>query len=447
MTKRLLFPVPLLGVGTADVEALASYLWRLSTTHRAPIGVVLRAAYEWYGTDNGSGAVPYLARNPGGLAQYVRPNEMTRSVVEMLTEATGQVALRSGTFMSLDHALARCMKTFHGSIRWCPTCLREFQEAGAEPYFKLAWFIRSTTRCAKHGSTLEELCAHCGSRQDGFGMRRACIECSRCRNSLISNQSSAVPPGDWRVDGADLNSLVQLISESPQLEFPREGVKRALNELLDDAWRKDNATELWKVVPRDEFLAITCDVTPITLTKVRRLAFRLGVQVTDLLVGSLKEVAGVLDPSWTTSLPSMIRPKKRLPRHDLERLRKGLDAALRASRGSTPLPLRKVASDLGVTGGCVRHHFPVHANEFLRRFDLWRKRETERKLQAARGAVSDYMAASPRVGEITAKGTLRELRRDTKLPKDLLRREIARALDLRSLGIPILAKETATKDP
>lgn len=446
MTKRFLFPVPLLGVGTSDVESLSSYLCRLSTAHRAPIGVVLRAAYEWYGADSGCEATPYLARNPGGLAQYVRPNEMTRSVVETLTEATGQVALRSGTFLSLEHALARCMKTFHGSIRWCPTCLSELQEAGTEPYFKLAWFIRSTTRCAKHGATLEEACAHCGGKQDGFGMRRTCIECSRCRNSLIATQRSAVPPGDWRVDGADLNTLIQLISANPQLEFPKEGVKRALNELLDDTWRKDNATELWKLVPRDEFLAIACDVTPITLTKVRRLAFRLGVQVTDLLVGSVKEVAGVLDPSWTAPLPSVIRPMKRLPRHDLERLRKGLDAALRESRSSTPLPLRKVASGLGVTGGCIRHHFPVHANEFLRRFDTWRKREAERKLQAARAAVSQYMTASHCGSEITAKGTLRELRRETKLPKDLLRREIARAMDLRLVALPRPRTMNTSKD-
>lgn len=191
---------------------------------------------------------------------------------------------------------------------------------------------------------------------------------------------------------------------------------------------------------------ITCDVTPITLTKVRRLAFRLGVQVTDLLAGSVKEVAGVLDPSWTAPLPAVIRPKKRLPRHDLERLRKGLDAALRDSKGSTPLPLCKVANGLGVTGGCIRHHFPVHANEFLRRFDTWRKREAERKLHAARTAVSQYMTGSHSGSEITAKGTLRALRRETKLPKDLLRREIARAMDLRLLAAPIPRPMNSTKD-
>jgi hypothetical protein len=370
---------------------------------------------------------------------------MTRSVTETLAMATGQSSLRSGTFLALDHALARCMKTFHGSLRWCPMCLREFDEAGTEPYLKLAWFIRSTTRCAKHGNALEEVCPHCASTQDGFGMRRSCIECSRCRNSLIEPHNSAVPPGDWRVDGADLNSLVQSISANPQLLFPREGVKQALNELLDDAWRKDNATELWKLVPRDEFLAIACDVTPITLTKVRRLAFRLGVQVIDLLAGSVKEVAGVLDPSWTAPLPPVIRPKKRLPRHDLGRLRKGLDVALRESSRSAPLPLCKVASTLGVTGGCVRHHFPVHANEFLRRFDSWRKREAERKLQAVRLAVSSYMAGTRFGSDITAKGALRELRRSTKLPKDLLRREITRAIDLRALGVQIVTS-TTTKD-
>lgn len=438
MTSRFLFPVPLLGVGTSDVEALSSYLCRLSAAHRAPIGVILRAAYEWCEKNSEEPAFPNLARNPGALAQYVRPNEMTRSVVDMLTEATGQSALTSGTYLALDHALARCMRTFHGSIRWCPACLREFEEADAEPYFKLAWFIRTTTRCVRHGALLEEKCAHCGAAQDGFGMRRSCTECSRCRGSLVATQRTPIPPGDWRVDGADLNCLVEMISANPRLEFRRDGVRQALNELLDRAWRDDTASGLWKLVPRDEFLAVCCEVTPVTLMTVRRLAFRLGVQVTDLLSGTVKDVAGVLDPTWTAPLPKAIRPKKRVPRHDLNRLRVGLDAAIRRSKSALPLPLRKVAEELGVTGGCIRHHFPVHASELLRRFDSWKKHEADRKLKEARNAAASFVATASDPSELTAKGALRLLRRETKLPKDLLRREIARALDLRVRAVPRL---------
>jgi hypothetical protein len=223
-------------------------------------------------------------------------------------------------------------------------------------------------------------------------------------------------------------------------------VQGALNEMLDRAWGSTTASELWKLVPRDEFLSVACDVTPLTLTKVRRLAFRLGVRVTDLLSGSAKEAPGVLDPTWTSPLPKVMRPKKRVPRHDLHRLRIALDAAVRRSRGSFPPSLRKVAQELSVTGGCIRHHFPVHANELLLRFDSWRKRESARKLKEAQSAAARFVASASEPSELTAKGALRLLRRETKLPKDLLRREIARALDLRLLAVPPLHFDSTPKE-
>jgi hypothetical protein len=228
--------------------------------------------------------------------------------------------------------------------------------------------------------------------------------------------------------------MTQIASDS-NLIFPAGGVKRALEKILDKAWRDDTAIDLWKLVPRDELLAITCDVTPVTLAKVRRLSFRLGVRVTDLLSGSVEQTSAVLDPSWTTALPKPIRPKKRLPRHDLKRLRAGLDKALQACRGPTPPCLTLVARDLGVTDGCIRHHFPIHAQEILRRYNTWREREAGRKLERAKQVVAKYIGDAADPFAITAKGALRDLRKRTALPKDLLRRQIALALDMRSMGV------------
>jgi hypothetical protein len=444
MARSFFFPVALQGLGTPDVESMSSYICRLSAAHRAPIGVLLRCGYEQHFSTSTTGeGVPNLARNPGSLAQYVRPNEMTSSVLEMLTATTGQKDLRSGTFMCLDKALDRCMKTFQQSNRWCPRCFRDFADRGTEAYLKLAWSVATTTHCALHGDELEDKCRKCGSDQDGFGVRRSCSICVHCGSSLAKGSNSSHAPGAWQVDGADLDCLMIQIASNPDLSFSAGGVTRALEQVLDKAWREDSATELWKLVPRDELLAITCGVTPVTLAKVRRLSFRLGVRVTDLLSGSIKQTSAVLDPSWTEVLPKPIRPKRRLPRHDLRRLRASLDEALRDCRGTTPSCLTQIARNLGVTGGCIRYHFPIHANGILRLYSAWRQRDTKQKREQAKQAVAKYLNAVAPPLSISAKGALRDLRKRTSLPKDVLRQEIALALDMRSVGIPSLNGEGA----
>lgn len=432
MTARtFLYPVELLGTGTAEVESLSSYLCRLSAVHQVPIGVMLRLTFDWRSEANGSfEASPYLARNPGTLAHYVRPTEATRSVLCLLTQATGEVNLRCGTFMALEAALDRCMRTFYNSIRWCSACMAEFQREGVEPYFKLVWSLTSIDRCPKHGVALTDKCPHCDAKQCGFGMRSSCATCTRCRKSLICENLEAVPPGAWKVESADLWRLLLRIGSDPALALAPGGTKKALDELLDDAWKKDGATELWKLVPRDELLAITCSATPVTLTKVRRMAFKLGVDPTDLLDGSVKHTVCSLDPDWAKTLPKSIRPRRRIEKHNLPQLRKKLDQELREYTRNAPRPLARVARELGVTTGCIRHHFPVHAYEVLTRYSRWRTQETLRKKTTAKRAIQDFFSEPLRASSATCKGVLRELRTATRLPKDVLRREIAEAMEV-----------------
>jgi hypothetical protein len=432
MTGRtFLYPVELLGSGTAEVESLSSYLCRLSAVHQVPIGVMLRLTFDWRNESTGSSEPsPYLARNPGTLAHYVRPTETTKSVLGLLTLATGEVNLRCGTFMALEAALDRCMRTFHNSIRWCSACMAEFEREGIEPYFKLVWSLTSIDRCPKHGVVLTDKCPHCDAKQCGFGIRSSCAMCTRCRKSLICEHLEAVPPGPWKVESADLWRLLLRIGSDPALALPPSGTKKALDELLDDAWKKDLATELWKVVPRDELLAITCSATPVTLTKVRRMAFKLGVDPTDLLDGSVKHTVCSLDPDWTKTLPKSIRPRRRIEKHNLPQLRQMIDQELREYARKSPRPLARVARELGITTGCIRHHFPVHAYELLTRYARWRKQETMRKKTTATKAIQDFLNEPLRATSATRKGVLRELRTVTRLPKDVLRREIAEAMEV-----------------
>jgi hypothetical protein len=220
--------------------------------------------------------------------------------------------------------------------------------------------------------------------------------------------------------------LMDRIGCEPDLTFPPGGVRRVVQALFDEAWERDNLKTLSRIMNRDECLAITHRITPITLMRARRVAFRLGVKLIDLLEGSIQETAGVLDPAWTERLPRMMRPKRRSARHDRKRLAAGLKKILKEDPQPPP-PLSRVAKDLSVSTGCLRYHFPIPAKEILRRHRDWRRSLTERKKLEARSAVLSYIAHNDGIRPTSNKGILRELRRETKLPKDTLRHEIALA--------------------
>jgi hypothetical protein len=427
MNGSYLFPVTLQGAGTADVEGLSSYLCRLSAAHQVPVGLLLRNCFEWQASTRGVRSdLPYLARNPGSLAQYVRPNELTREVLELLTITSGQSNLRSGTFQCLA-VLDRCMKTFHRSMRWCPLCFKESEAAGLEPYFKLYWSLSAYSRCTVHGVELLERCPHCNALQDGFGLRLSCAKCSSCEESLAVKTHATIPHSSWEVEAPDLQQLLDQIGIEPGLQFPDNGVRAVLNELLDRAWANDEAERLWKLIPRDECLAFAFGQLPMTLTNARRIAYRLGVPLLHLLKGTVSNAPAVLDPSWTARLPKSLTPKKRAPRHDRRRLCKALTSALAVPKGQQPPALAQVAREQGVKPGCLRHHFPIQTHEVLRRYAAWRKSEKQRKHLEARAAALGYFSRRPELKTVSRKEAMRTLRRTTRLPKDVLREEIARA--------------------
>jgi hypothetical protein len=222
-----------------------------------------------------------------------------------------------------------------------------------------------------------------------------------------------------------LLELMDRIGCEPGLTFPDGGVRRVVQALFDDAWDRDDLRTLSRVMNRDECLAITHRITPVTLMRARRVAFRLGVKLVDLLEGSIQETAGVLDPAWTERLPKLMRPKRRSPRHGRKRLAAGLKRILQDTARPPP-PLTRVAKELRVSTGCLRYHFPIPAKEVLRRYRDWRRSASDRKRLEARSAVLAYVAHNDGLRPTSNKGILRQLRKETGLPKDALRREIAR---------------------
>jgi len=430
MSAPFLFQVLLQGAGTSDVEGLSSYLCRLAISHNVPVGVLLRNCYEWHFRQSAiDQPLPYLTRNPGDLAQYVRPNELTKSLLDVLTAASGQPNLRSGTFMCFEGSLQRCMKTFHRSLRWCPFCLSEFERAGIEPYLKLSWSLAAFSRCPLHGAELEHQCPQCRSRQDGFGARRSLARCVMCDSPLSKATEASTPAESWRHEAPDLIELVERIGCEPDLQFPYASISRLLRVHLEQVLSRAETIRGVAIQQYFECLWIVLGQVPVTLVTARRVAYWLGITVLQLLEGKIEQTSEVLDANWSARLPPQLLGIPRVQRHDRKRLSMGVTRALSSDHRRKPSSLAEVARSLKVSTGCLRYHFPTQSKAILDRHSSWRRQERERKQFEARCAVVSYLAKRDGYRPLTHKGALRAIRKQTSLPKDLLRAEIAEAID------------------
>lgn len=419
-----LFHLQLRGLGTTEVEALGSYIHRLASCHGASVNRLLSHAYEWYRYENPSFRknVPEL-HSRGPLAIYVRPNNATEEMVQVLSSAADAPELRSGTFLAVTSALHRSTGVFSQHLRWCPSCMAEFIKANDDGYFKLAWHLTTISHCHIHGTKLLDRCYHCGSYQDGYGIKHRCTHCQKCNKPLSEPIECSARTGSWEVQGSDLLDLIDEIAKDPELIYPTESVRRLIISLFDKAWADDSQDKLWKLIPRDECLSIESGHLPITITVARRIAFRLGMKLNDLLWGDLQHSSHILDPSWTSEYPDDIQPRMRRSISGKDKIFQKVNEVLNNSQNLTP-SLSKVAKDLRVSVGYLRHHFPVMANSIVQNHKIWVAEHQLELRKKARAAALVFFTAEEGVGIKSREQVYRKLRGVSGLSKHQLKDEI-----------------------
>lgn len=426
MATPRLFPLPLRGVGTTEIEALSSYLQRLAIAHGVSVWKLLERVRSWYHRDHPDfvDCLEGVFSSPD-LSIFVRPNKATQQIVVILEHVTCNKELRCGTFLSLIEALDRSVGLFAHRPRWCPACMREFERAEDDGYLKLLWFLKPITHCPTHGIPLHEKCDQCGADQRTSKFDPHFTRCSACKMRFSRSLEMQRPQKTWNYQGADLIDLVETIASSKNLMFPAGGVRRMVSALFDRVWAEREELRFWKILPRDECIMIANGDEPVTLATARKLAFRIGVPIPDLLMGRVELTSGILDPEWTKDLPKDMQPKRRRKRHDREHILQKMKQATSDHAGS-PLSLKRVAGRVGVSVGCLEYHFPAQSRDIVTRYHAWKTELQNRKKIEARAAAmtfftSDRYGRHPR----SRKQALRTLRRETGLPKNILREAIA----------------------
>lgn len=428
MTSKL-FPVPLIGAGTAEVESFASYLHRSSIIHGVNVGVLLRyihsqsvADSDKHGSSNG-----WILHNYLRPHELVCPNEMSWNLVEAMGGMSGQ-SLAGGILWFLSSVLGRSSGEICEGFRWCPECFAEISAVEGVPYFKLIWHVKDIDCCPIHRTPFVSACSECGCDQTSYIKTAPLGICQGCGASL-SKRKDRLNMSDikhsWNVSGLDVLTLFEDLSSISPDSLPEDGVRKSIEKLFDFYWSQNREDELYKVLPRDKLLSVIHNLRAVSFKVARRFAYRMGLSLYDLMSGNVLQATAVGDESWFCSLPPSFTRASSREKHDHKAI---LKRARRYLRGcDTPPSLKQVARELGLSVGYLEYRFPVLSKKIVTEHSDFVSREKLKRIYRAQEAALRYFCALSLLEKPSRKRAYKELRCETQLPKFLLKRAIQTA--------------------
>lgn len=422
----LLMPLEIRGLGTPDVESLPSYLHRLASAHEVTVAALLKRVITWYQKKYpDKNVILSKSGTAGDISVYVRPNQGTEDLVLMLSEALGNDNLTGTTFLSIHNVVVRTAGIFSKNIRWCPICMYRSELNQDSGYFKLLWSVESITYCPEHDSKLVGKCPVCSSTQGGYGYKADPLNCQKCGASLSQiNLEDVYFKPSWSAQGSDMFHLVKFISKFPQNIFPQNSVKEVISREFDKAWLSETEDKLWKIIPKNECIGIAEGALPITLKRARVIAYKFGVNLTDLLLGDISKSPAVLNPEWSSELPPDIRPKEKNKNRNRDDILKNVHNLMKVCK-KRPKPLCYYAESVGVSDGYLKYNFQALSNRILTVYKAWRDQEKTRKQREARSeALKEITSYEGNLVEFSKKRTLKKIREETNLPKGVVRKAI-----------------------
>lgn len=420
----LLLPLRLEGAGTRSVEALPSYLCRLSYVHGVKPGHLIRYLLQ----HEGSPKRLDLALGAQAFAALARPNATTGDIVNLLAKGGAEAlpVLQRSTFLFLSPALTRSPVAYAKTLRWCPACFHEQLIGCGHAYLKLSWFLRAVDACDVHRISLRDTCPHCQYVPHpwrGWTLFDRCVDCGG-RLDLVGRSDRKVL--NTEAIATDLVDLVDAIATA-HAPFPPSAVNSYIARVFDDAWSNRREHELWRRLPRDECLQYMNDGEPISLNVARRLAYRLELPLSELLRGGIRSSQS-FGFSITEPLPSTLQSAHRNGRINAVILAKQIRLLLDDS--SKIMSVREVAREIGVSVGAMRYHEPNLVREIAARYVGHRRSIRLEKNALARRAVLEHVQVwhALDTAPIAKKRLLKLLMGTTRLPKEVLRRAIKEVL-------------------
>lgn len=415
-----LLPLRMLGTGTADVEALPSFLVRLASAHGITTGHLLRLLLV--NTENSQvDLAAGIQSQP--FAGLVRPNTTTQRVLEYTSRHVLEPpeALSQGTFWLLHPAVKRSANTYSPTVRWCPACLAEQVVLHGAAYLKLSWFLEGVEACSTHRVRLRNRCPSCQRFCRPMNRWLSINVCQHCGAPLDRlTDDDVVLTGSM----ASAPDLVRFVGDlvHRHAPFPVGGANRFIDRIFNEAWASERELDLWKKLPRDDCLRYADPDEPITLATARRIAHLLEMPISELLDGGIPTIQS-FGFAAEQALPSQMQPGKRGPKVNVEAVGKKLVDVLATG---APQSLKQVSRDAQTSVGALRYHFPDLVGRIVLNWNAHLAAERNRKRVQARDAIFNGVQTwhHRQTKPLSRKGLLADVINETGLPKEVLREAI-----------------------
>ncbi len=387
-----LYSLEPMGLGTAQVESLISYLVRLAVAHRVPVSkLILEEIAPLFRQSRTR--VAFLGPNSRSL---LRITDFSKEFVWILQRLTGRLDLSYLTTLPWAQIMG-AHETIRPQRAWCSGCLEEQRTQGKVVYEFLWWSIHPIEICPRHAQPLQTQCPHCHRHQPWLRARSKVGYCFVCQTWL-----GTVPDPDilklpamtdfeldwqhWLVEAiGELLAAALTLRHMPLGERLAAGLSNYCTQLAEG-----NTKNFAKILK-----AHNLDISVFSLNKwltgtqtswqlLLQLCFCLQTKPLALLTNPTALRVSLPLRTLAFSPPPNPQPKPALIRDQLE---KSLNAIIAANE--TPPPsLREVSRRLNQTGTkSLLRYFPEQSATITERYRTYRQLKKEERLRLLREKV------------------------------------------------------------
>lgn len=401
--RSRLYSLSLIGVGSAAVESITSFIARLARAHAVSTWMLLKhelAPKVLNPEANLRNRLSELTAEMG--AAFNGENETSRKLITVLSDLTKRPDLAQGT-MSFCAGLVSPRKLVSVKQRWCPHCLNEMKSAGHELYYHLLWHVFSVKACPKHHQQLSSHCPHC--RKD-FSPLRANTHpgyCPKCHGWLGST-NNAGPATEWdQLMAAAVASLLKdcrVHRVSTASHFPAN-----IRQLLDGHFGGNVAAlARFLMINRYTVIAWMGARERPSMEYLTAVSLKVNVPMASLLSQPLTAADFQPQPDHSA------QPGRRLysapAKVALAAMRQEMEHVVNADQ-STGMSLAAIAKKLGCNQTTLKRRFPELAEAVKQRYLTHRKAQMDARIQEVRSQVRSVMLALQSTGIYPSQARLR----------------------------------------
>lgn len=360
MTNEL-FPIPLQGQGSEDIESLPSYLLRSAFKHGVSLGVFLKVIHELWPETEHIYRKGFCGRD--AIVTLARVNQYSKDLREKLSQLTGQ-NLQCGALNFLNQQTKMLSKEI-GSFYWCPECFQEMERLNIEPYIKQIWHMNAITYCPLHRTPLERKCPSCNEHQTSFRSSFNIGYCLRC-GAPLSNRKEPLTPIDitpsWECLSYDIVDIFDRAS-APRIDLANLGDPKSFLKGIFDSVRDKPSNHY-----SDDLLVMLSKCMKdwrnnSSLVSLRRLAYRLNMSLFDLLSCATNSSHQFpLFLGYKDDFPEPIKQKHRVMHNHKQEYRKFVSVI---ESEDPPVSLKKLAKSADVSVGYIEYRYPDLARKVV----------------------------------------------------------------------------------